>query len=163
MTEAKRNEMKRSETEIPEALMTAMTTLTPAGDAAGGARCKRPGCAAPLPAQESGRARQFCGDECRRRHYNALRGSAAAVPPPAADGAGAALARLGQLLAEAASLALAAGEQARELQARAAGLAGQLEAALRRAADAEAARDNAARERDTSAADARQAAAALET
>src|SRR5260370_21690363 len=83
MTEAKRNEMKRSETEIPEALMTAMTTVTPAGDAAGGGRCKRPGCAAPLPAQESGRARQFCG----------LRGSAAAVPPPAADGAGAALAR----------------------------------------------------------------------
>src|SRR5260370_586563 len=82
MTEAKRNEMKRSETEIPEALMTAMTTVTPAGDAAGGGRCKRPRCAAPLPAQESGRARQFCG----------LRGSAAAVPPPPADRAGPALA-----------------------------------------------------------------------
>ena len=39
MTEAKRNEMKRNETELPEALMTAMMTVTPAG----GGRCKRPG------------------------------------------------------------------------------------------------------------------------
>jgi hypothetical protein len=62
MTEAKRNEMKRNETELPEALMTAMMTVTPAG----GGRCKRPGCAVPLPPRESGRARQFCGEQCRR-------------------------------------------------------------------------------------------------
>src|ERR1019366_9221482 len=80
-SEAKRSEMKRSETKFPEDAMTAMTTVTPAG----GGRCKRAGCPAPLPPQESGRARQFCGDECRRRHYNALRGTAAPLPPPAAD------------------------------------------------------------------------------
>ena len=69
-SEAKRSEMKRSGTElVPEA----------AAPAAAGGRCKRAGCAAPLPPQGSGRARQFCSDECRRRHYNALRGPAAAV------------------------------------------------------------------------------------
>src|SRR5260370_826886 len=100
-SEAKRSEMKRSETEIPEALMTAMTTVAPAG----GSRCKRSGCAAPLPRQESGRSRQFCSDECRRRHYNALRGTPPAVLPAPAEGPGPALARLGQLLAEAGRLA----------------------------------------------------------
>jgi hypothetical protein len=101
----KRSEMKRSETEFPEALMTAVPASGNGSATAGGGRCKRAGCAAPLPSQDAGRARQFCSDECRRRHYNALRGSAAAVPPPAADGAGAALARLSQLLAEAGQLA----------------------------------------------------------
>ncbi|MGH3246388.1 MAG: hypothetical protein ACRDOI_09280, partial [Trebonia sp.] len=67
--------MKRSETEGPQAVMTA---AAPAG------RCKRAGCPVPLPAQDSGRARQFCGDECRRRHYNALRGTVPAAPPPPA-------------------------------------------------------------------------------
>ena len=63
------------------------TTVTPAdaapGDGAGGdgsgpaaGRCKRGGCLAPLPPAERGRSRQFCSDECRRRHYNALRGTA---------------------------------------------------------------------------------------
>jgi hypothetical protein len=87
--------MKRSETEATGAVMTA---------AAQGGQCKRAGCPAPLPAQRSGRAWQFCSDEWRRRHYNALRGGTPAAPSAAADGAGAALARLGQLLAEAARL-----------------------------------------------------------
>src|SRR5260370_1113413 len=74
----------------------------------------RIGCGVPLPPRESGRARQFCSDECRRRHYNALRGTAAPAPPPAADGAGAALGRLGQLLSEAGRLAAQAAVQAAE-------------------------------------------------
>ncbi len=125
--EAKRSEMKRSETELlPEAA--AMAVAPSVG------RCKRAGCPAPLPPQESGRARQFCSDECRRRHYNALRGSAAPVPPPAADGAGAALARLGQLLAEAGRLAAqAAGQVADAAPERVAAAAAEAEAARRRA------------------------------
>ena len=49
----KRSEMKRSETELREVPVTAMTAevAPPSGDAGvpGGGRCKRAGCAAPLP------------------------------------------------------------------------------------------------------------------
>src|SRR5260370_729212 len=122
--------MKRSETEIPEALMTGMRTVTPAG----GSRCKRSGCAAPLPRQESGRSRQFCSDECRRRHYNALRGTPPAVLPAPADGPGPALARLGQLLAEAGRLAAqATGQVADAAPPRAAATVAEAEASRPRA------------------------------
>ena len=65
--------------------MTTMTVMpangsVPAGD--GGGICKRAGCGRPLPPGERGRSRQFCGDECRIRHYNAMRGQAAAAAPP---------------------------------------------------------------------------------
>ena len=60
VSEAKRNEMRRSETELlPEAAAMA---------APSGGRCKRAGCPAPLPPQESGRARQLCSDEWRGGH-----------------------------------------------------------------------------------------------
>ena len=35
--------------------------------------CKRPGCGNLLPAQDRGRARQFCGTECARRYHNDAR------------------------------------------------------------------------------------------
>ncbi|MGH3288467.1 MAG: hypothetical protein ACRDPD_27930, partial [Streptosporangiaceae bacterium] len=79
----------------------------PAGD--GDGRCKRAGCGRPLPPGERGRSRQFCSDECRIRHYNAMRGQAAAPPP--ADGPEASLSRLAQLLTEASRLAAAASAQ----------------------------------------------------
>ena len=63
----------------------------PAGDGDDGGRCKRTGCGRPLPPAERGRSRQFCGDECRIRHYNARRGHPAAAAPPPADGPQAAL------------------------------------------------------------------------
>src|SRR6266478_8599866 len=99
--------------------MTTTMTVMPAGDAgvpagdggrgdgwAAAARCKRSGCPAPLPPAERGRSRQFCSDECRRRHYNALRGTVpAAQAAPAPDGAPAVLARLAQLTGEASRLA----------------------------------------------------------
>ena len=108
--DAKRNEMKRNE--IQEgSLMTTTAVMMPAGAGvrAGGSGgcCKRAGCGRPLPPGERGRSRQFCGDECRIRHFNAMRGQAA-VPPPAADGPQASLGKLAQLLAEASRLAAAA-------------------------------------------------------
>ena len=54
----------------------------PAASAAGA--CKRPGCGNALPAQDRGRARQFCSTECARRYHNDARVLAPAAPPPAA-------------------------------------------------------------------------------
>ena len=81
----------------------------PAGDSGG--CCKRAGCGRPLPPGERGRSRQFCSDECRIRHYNAMRGQAAVPAPPPADGPQASLGKLSQLLAEASRLASAASAQ----------------------------------------------------
>ena len=62
--------------------MTATMTAGPEGRTgpAGDALCGRAGCGRPLPAAERGRSRRFCSDECRRRHYNALRGKPAPAP-----------------------------------------------------------------------------------
>src|SRR5450755_2668050 len=55
---------------------------SPGGPASAAAVCKRPGCGNPLPGQDRGRARQFCGDDCARRYHNGIR-----VPAPAAAAA----------------------------------------------------------------------------
>ena len=63
-----------------------------AGSAAGaeadhGTRCKRTGCTRLVTTGERGRSREFCSDQCRRRHYNALRSTApAGQAASAADG-----------------------------------------------------------------------------
>ena len=90
-----------------------VTAVMPANGSvlAGDGRCKRAGCGRPLPPGERGRSRQFCSDECRIRHYNAMRGQAAVPAPPPADGPEAALAKLSGLLAEASRLAAAASAQ----------------------------------------------------
>ena len=81
------------------------TAVMPAGTGApagAGGCCKRAGCGRPLPPGERGRSRQFCGDECRIRHYNAMRGQAAVpAPPPVESGPEASLGKLSQPLAEA--------------------------------------------------------------
>jgi chromosome segregation ATPase len=93
-----------------------MTTTTVMPDGAGapaggsGGHCKRAGCGRPLPPGERGRARQFCSDDCRTRHYNAMRSKASAVAPPT-DGPEAELARLAQLLTESSQLAAAVSAQ----------------------------------------------------
>src|SRR5712691_1771664 len=135
--DAKRNEMKRNE--IPGGpVMTTATAMpenggsVPAGD--GGGRCKRAACGRPLPPGERGRSRQFCSDECRIRHYNAMRGTPAAPAPPAADGPEASLSRLAQLLTEASRLASAASAQVAAADpGRVAAVLADAEAARRRA------------------------------
>src|SRR5512140_2345220 len=140
--EAKRSESNRN---FRRFLMTT-TTVTPAdaapgdgvrGDGSGpaAARCKRAGCRPPPPPAERGRSRQFCSDECRRRHYNALRGTAGVpAPEPAPDGPGAVLGHLAQLLAEASRLtARAAAQVAESDPERTAAVVAEAEAARRRA------------------------------
>jgi hypothetical protein len=132
----RRSETKRSETKRNEARPGDPAAVAAEMPAAG--RCKRAGCRTPLPAQDSGRSRQFCSDECRRRHYNALRAAAPAAPAPPGQ-AGAALARLSQLLAEAGRLAAQAERQVADAAPEhVAALAAEAEAA-RRAAEARAA------------------------
>jgi hypothetical protein len=105
--------------------------VTPGG---GPGRCKRPGCGRPLPPGERGRSRQFCGDECRIRHYNAMRGQVPAAAPPPADGPEAGLGRLAQLLAEASRLASAVSAQVAEADpGRVAAVLAEAAAARRRA------------------------------
>ena len=67
--------------------MTATMTAGPEDGSvpAGEGLCGRAGCGRPLPAAERGRSRRFCSDECRRRHYNALRGKPAPAAPPKND------------------------------------------------------------------------------
>jgi hypothetical protein len=107
--------MKRNEMQEGSLMTTTTTAVMPAGTGVpageGGGCCKRAGCGRPLPPGERGRSRQFCSDECRIRHFNAMRGQAAVPPPPAADGPQASLGRLAQLLAEASRLASAASAQ----------------------------------------------------
>ena len=122
--------------------MTATTTAVmpengsvPAGDGL----CGRAGCGRPLPAGERGRSRRFCSDECRRRHYNAMRGRPAPTAQVPEDGPGAALGKLSQLLAEASRLAVAASAQVAEADpGRVAAVLAEAEAA-RRSAEAHAA------------------------
>jgi hypothetical protein len=93
-----------------------MTVLLPEDRSvpAGDGLCGRAGCGRPLPAGERGRSRRFCSDECRRRHYNALRGKHAPAAPVPDDGPGAVLGKLSQLLAEASRLAATASAQVAE-------------------------------------------------
>ena len=120
-------------TSTAEAVMPAGADV-PAGDGDHGGRCKRPGCGRPLPPGERGRSRQFCGDECRIRHYNARRGHPAAALPPPADGPQAALGRLMQLIAEASGLAAAVSAQVAAADpGRVAAVLAEAEAARRRA------------------------------
>lgn len=113
------------------------TTVMPdgAGVPAGGSsgHCKRAGCGRPLPPGERGRARQFCSDDCRTRHYNAMRSKASAVAPPT-DGPEAELARLAQLLTESSQLAAAVSTQiAAANPGRVAAVLAEADAARRRA------------------------------
>jgi hypothetical protein len=96
--------------------MTATMTAVPEDRSvpAGEGFCGRAGCGRPLPAGERGRSRRFCSDECRRRHYNALRAKPAPAAPVPEDGPGAALGKLSQLLAEASGLAATASGQVAE-------------------------------------------------
>ena len=95
--DAKRNEIKRNEIQEGPLMTTTTTTavMMPAGAGVragdSGGCCKRAGCGRPLPPGERGRSRQFCSDECRIRHFNAMRGQAAVPPPPPADGSQASL------------------------------------------------------------------------
>ena len=117
------------------AVMPADTGI-PAGEGndGGSGRCKRPECGRPVPPGERGRSRQFCGDDCRIRHYNAMRGQVPAAAPPPADGPEAGLGRLAQLLAEASRLACAVSAQVAEADpGRVAAVLAEAEAARRRA------------------------------
>ena len=109
------------------------------GVPAGEGFCGRTGCGRPLPAGQRGRSRRFCSEECRRRHYNALRGKPAPAVPVPEDGPGATLGKLSQLLAEASRLAATASAQAAETDsARVAAMLAEAEAS-RRSAEAHAA------------------------
>ena len=120
--------------------MTATMTVTPEDGSvrADEGLCGRAGCGRPLQAGERGRSRRFCSDECRRRHYNALRGRPA--PAPVSETAAeTALGKLTQLLAEASQLAVTASAQLAESDPRrVAAVLAEAEAA-RRSADARAA------------------------
>jgi hypothetical protein len=93
--------------------MTATTAVMPENGSApaGDAICGRAGCGRPLLAGERGRSRRFCSDECRRRHYNAMRGRPAPTAQVPEDGPRAELGKLTQLLAEASRLAVTASAQ----------------------------------------------------
>src|SRR5260370_2938041 len=92
-----------------------MTSDPPAGQqpgASAAAICKRPGCGNILPAQDRGRARHFCGDECARRYHNDARVLApAAVPADSPDP----LPALDTVLRQAVTLTRAALDQAASL------------------------------------------------
>ena len=83
----------------------------PAASAAG--VCKGPGCGNALPAQDRGRARQFCSTECARRYHNDARVLAPAGP--AAGSPADPLAELGAVIRQAAVLARAARDRAASL------------------------------------------------
>lgn len=103
------------------------------GASAAGA-CKRPGCGNPLPAQDRGRARQFCSTDCARRYHNDARILAPAAAPPSADSPDGPLAALEGMIRQAAVLARAAREQAASLDpARVRAQVAEAEAARRRA------------------------------
>lgn len=100
----------------------------------GDGHCKRAGCGRPLPPGGRGRSREFCSDECRIRHYNAMRGQAAVVTLPPTGGPEAGLARLVQLLTESSRLAAAVSAQVAEAEpGRVAAVLAEAEAARRRA------------------------------
>src|SRR5713101_243268 len=128
----KRNEKKRRL--IPEG--TVMTSNPPAGQqpgASAAAICKRPGCGNILPAQDRGRARQFCGDECARRYHNDARVPAPAAAVPA-DSSADPLAALDAVIRQAAVLTRAARDMAAGLDpARVRAQVAEAEAARRRA------------------------------
>src|ERR1700685_4523231 len=99
--------------------MTATTAVMPASGsvpAGDGGHCKRAGCGRPLPPGGRGRSREFCSDECRIRHYNAMRGQAVAAAPPPTGGPEAGLVRLAQLLTESSRLAAAVSVQVAEAE-----------------------------------------------
>jgi hypothetical protein len=83
----------------------------PAACAAG--VCKGPGCGNALPAQDRGRARQFCSTECARRYHNDARVLAPAGP--VAGSPADPLAELDAVIRRAAVLARAARDQAASL------------------------------------------------
>ena len=102
----------------------------PAASAAGA--CKRPGCGNALPAQDRGRARQFCSTECARRYHNDARVLAPAAP--AAGSPADPLAELDAVIRQAAVLARAARDRAASLDpARVRAQLAEAEAARRRA------------------------------
>src|SRR5208283_4620378 len=97
------------------------------------ALCKRPGCGNTLPAQDRGRARQFCGTDCARHYHNDARIPAPAAPP-GPDSAADPLTALDTVIRQAAVLARAAREQAAGLDpARVRAQIADAEAARRRA------------------------------
>src|ERR1039457_4218550 len=117
--------MKRNEIQGGSLMTTTTTAVMPAGAGVpagdSGGCCKRAGGGRAAPPRRrgrtrgvcrgGGRSRQLCSDECRIRHYNAMRGQAAVPAPPPADGPQASLGKLSQLLAEASRLASAASAQ----------------------------------------------------
>src|SRR6266536_5594325 len=116
-----------------------MTSNPPAGSPDGqvpgtpaAAVCRRPGCGSALPAQDRGRARQFCSTECARRYHNDAR-----IPAPpvlAADSSADPLAALDAVIRQDAVLTRAAREQAAGLDpARVRAQIAEAEAARRRA------------------------------
>jgi hypothetical protein len=112
--------------------MTSNTTDDQAPGTAAAGICKRPGCGTALPAQDRGRARQFCGTDCARRYHNDARVLAPA--PPAAGSPADPLAELDAIIRQAAVLARAARDQAASLDpARVRAQLAEAEAARRRA------------------------------
>ena len=77
--------MKRNETHEDAATTVPAITGVPVVGRGDG-NCKRTGCGKPLPPGGRGRSREFCSDECRIRHYNAIRGQAAVATPPPTGG-----------------------------------------------------------------------------
>jgi chromosome segregation ATPase len=114
-----------------------MTSNPPDGQVPGASpagTCKRPGCGSALPAQDRGRARQFCSTECARRYHNDARIPAPAAAPPSADSPADPLAALEGVARQAAVLIRAAREQAASLDpARVRAQVAEAEAARRRA------------------------------
>jgi hypothetical protein len=125
--------MNRNEThEDAATTVPAITSVPVVGR--GDGHCKRAGCGKPLPPGGRGRSREFCSDECRIRHYNAMRGQAAVATPPPTGGPEAGLARLAQLLTESSRLAAAVSAQVAEAEpGRVAAVLAEAEAARRRA------------------------------
>jgi len=125
--------MKRNETHEDAAMTVPAITGVPVVGRGDG-HCKRAGCGRPLPPVGRGRSREFCSDECRTRHYNAMRSQATAVVPPPAGGPEEGLARLTQLLAESSRLAAAVSTQVAQADpGRVAAMLAEAEAARRRA------------------------------
>ena len=125
--------MKRNETHEDVAMTVPAITGVPVVGR-GDVHCKRAGCGRPLPPGGRGRSREFCSDECRVRHYNAMRGQATAVVPPPTGGPEEGLARLAQLLAESSRLAAAVATQVAQADpGRVAAVLAEAEAARRRA------------------------------
>ena len=126
--------MNRNETH-EDAATTTMPAITGAPVVGrGDGHCKRAGCGKPLPPGGRGRSREFCSDECRIRHYNAMRGQTAVATPPPTGGPEAGLARLAQLLTESSRLVVAVSAQVAEAEpGRVAAVLAEAEAARRRA------------------------------